>query len=114
MATKIDGLRLCLERKQESNQSHFASSNCDHCKALAQVKKPKPPAASYFDTRISELKVMGNPAGYYVGRSCEEWQAECQEWLYEPYGIRHSGFFGTRLEAKEYLHSILRTEGVPI
>jgi hypothetical protein len=33
--SKAKRLNLCMEHKQENNQSHFANHNCDHCKALA-------------------------------------------------------------------------------
>lgn len=30
-------LKLCLDHKQEANQSHYSSHNCDHCKLLAKL-----------------------------------------------------------------------------
>lgn len=37
----MDNLNLCIEHKQEWEQSHYAEHKCDYCKAQAEFKGEK-------------------------------------------------------------------------
>ena len=37
--SKKDNLNLCYNHRQEQNRSHYAGSNCDHCKLQEECKR---------------------------------------------------------------------------